>query len=229
MNVKELFEKAEDGTLTYEQFEKLAKENDAKFTDLNEGNYVSKHKYEDELAAKLKEIETLNGTIGSRDVDLASLQEQLKEAGEGYIKLDELSAALADLQGKYDEDTRNYKEQLQKQSYEFAVKEFANTKDFTSNAAKREFIRSMMDADLKRDKKGNIIGKEDFASTYAEENADSFRVAKPEPEPTPEPAPQSIKPQPQFITSTPGSVVEKPVSLTQMMIAANENPGLTIQ
>ena len=38
MNVKELFEKSESGTLTYEEFTKLA--GDAKFVDLNEGEYV---------------------------------------------------------------------------------------------------------------------------------------------------------------------------------------------
>ena len=42
MNIKEIFDKAENGTLTFEQFEALAKDNKAKFADLSEGNYVSK-------------------------------------------------------------------------------------------------------------------------------------------------------------------------------------------
>ena len=230
MKIKELFDKAE-GAITYEQFEALMKEANAKFTDLNEGNYVSKHKYEDELSAKAKEIETLNGIIGSRDADLTDLRKQLDEAGDGYVKLDELQSAFTDLQGKYDEDTQNYKQQIQHQAYEFAVKEFAATKDFTSAAAKREFIRSMLDADLKMDKKGNILGREDFAASYAEENADSFVTKAPEPAVVEAPVvnPQPAKPQPQFVSSTPGTVAAKPLSLTEMMIAANENPGLTIQ
>lgn len=227
MKIKELFDKA-GGALTYEQFEQLMKESNAKFADLNEGNYVSKHKYEDELNAKAKEIELLNGTVGSRDNDLADLRKQLKEAGDGYIRLDELQEALNDLQGKYDEDTQNYKKQIQEQAYEFAVKEFANTKEFTSQAAKREFIRSMLDADLKMDKKGNILGREDFATTYAEENADSFVTKAPEQQVVVNPQ-QSVRPQPQFVSSTPGTVAAKPLSLTEMMIAANDNPGLTIQ
>ena len=227
MKVKELFEKSKDGTLTYEQFETLAKEANAKFADLSEGNYISKHKHEDELNAKLKEIELLNGTVSSRDVDLADLQKQLQDVGDGYIKIDELTEALEDLQGKYDADVKGMQQKLSEQAYEFAVREFASTKDFTSEAAKREFIRAMKDANLKLDKNGKILGREDFAMAYAEENADSFKVAK-APEPA-EPAQQVLKPQPQFVSSTPGTVAAKPLTLTEMMKAANENPELTIQ
>jgi len=229
MKIKELFDKAENGTLTYEQFEALAKEADVKFVDLNEGNFVSKRKYEDELAAKGKQIETLNGTIGSRDNDLADLRKQLEEAGEGYIKLDELQAALVDLQGKYDADTKAYKEQLHQQAYEFAANRFADTLEFTSAAAKREFVRAMMDAELKMDKKGEIIGRQDFADSYKEDNADSFVTKNEEPATPPTPEAASVKPQPQFVSSTPGTVAAKPLSLTEMMKAANDNPGLTIQ
>ena len=58
-DLKELFDKAEDGMLDYEQFMALAKEANVKLVDLNEGGYVSKNKYESELEAKSKEIETL--------------------------------------------------------------------------------------------------------------------------------------------------------------------------
>jgi len=57
-DVKELFDLAEDGTLTYEQFMDLARQANVKFVDLNEGGYVSKNKYESELEAKAKEIST---------------------------------------------------------------------------------------------------------------------------------------------------------------------------
>ena len=88
MNIKELFEKAENGTLTYEQFEAAAKAGNAKFTDLSEGNYVSKQKYENDLAVKGKEIETLNGTIATRDTDLAGLKQKLEAAGTDSEKIE---------------------------------------------------------------------------------------------------------------------------------------------
>lgn len=223
MNVKQIFEKAENGSLTFEQFETLMKEAKANFADLSEGNYVSKHKYDDELAAKLKEIETLNGTISSRDNDLADLRKQLDDLDEGVIQIKELNSALKDLQVKYDEDMKKYKDQLKEQAYEFAVKEFANGQNFTSQAAKRDFIHSMMEAKLQM-KDGELIGANDFKKSYSKDNADAFSNDK-----VPEtPTPTGTESKPQFIGSTPGASAAKTPSLTDMMRAANENPGMNI-
>lgn len=172
-DVKELFDQAEDGVLTYEQFMALAKEANAKFVDLNEGGYVSKNKYESELEAKSKEIETLNGTISTRDTDLETLKKQLEEAGADTTKLNDLTSQFQALQSKYDTDSKNYKKQLSQQAYEFAVREFANTKNFSSQAAKRDFVQSMIAKQLKME--GNsILGADDFVKVYTESNQDAF-------------------------------------------------------
>lgn len=194
MLLKDLFEKA-GGTLTWEQFEAAAKENNAKFVDLSEGQYVSKHKYDDDIAAKDSEIGTLNTTIGQRDTDLNDLKTQLEAAGADATKLQELTDNFTALQGKYDNETKSYKEQLKKQSYEFAVKEFANGKKFTSNAAKRDFINSMIAKELKMDK-DKILGADDFVTTYSADNADAFVADEPEPAPAPTPKPTFVNPTP---------------------------------
>lgn len=180
MDIKEVFEKAENGTLTWEQFEAATKEAKAKFVDLSEGKYVSSNKYNDDLAAKDKEIETLNGTIATRDTDLAGLKQQLADAGDDAAKLQEVTDNLAGLQTKYDNDTKAYKDQLKKQAYEFAVKEFAGTKKFTSNAAKQYFIESMIKQDLKMDKDGKIMGADDYVTSFSKDNSDAF-VTEPDP------------------------------------------------
>ena len=226
MNIKEIFAKAEteDGKLTFEEFEKLAKDGGAKFADLSEGKYVSKAKYEDDLKAKdadieakegekatlNEQIEALNGTISTRDEDLANLQKQLAEAGEDATKLAELNNSFTALQSKYDADIRGYQEKMQQQQYEFAVREFANTKNFTSNAAKRDFVNSMLKKQLSMED-GKILGREDFVEKYAEDNADAFVVEKepepivePEPIAEPEPEPTPSEPIPTFVGSTPG-------------------------
>ena len=224
MNIKEIFAKidTEDGRVSLEEFEKAVKDAGAKFADLSEGKYVSKAKYDDDLKAKdadiaaketekanlAEQIETLNGTITTRDEDLANLQKQLAEAGEDATKLSELNNSFTALQEKYDADIKSYQDKMQQQSYEFAVREFANTKNFTSNAAKRDFVNSMLKKQLSMED-GKILGREDFVEKYAEENADAFVVEKepeptPEPAPEPEPTPEPSEPIPTFVGSTPG-------------------------
>lgn len=174
MTLKEIFEQAENGVLSYEQFMNLCEENETKFVDLSEGAYVSKQKYEDDLAARSKEIDTLNESLTTRNTDLEDLQKKLAEAG--TADAEKLAALSADLEGyktKYDTDMKKYKEQLRKQSYEFAVREFAGSKNFSSKAAKRDFIQSMIAKDLKMED-GRIIGAEDFATMYSNDNEDAF-------------------------------------------------------
>ena len=198
MNIKELFEKSDGGTLTYEQFEALAKAGNAKFADLNEGNYVSKNKYASDLAAKDDQINTLSQTVSSRDTDLTDLKAKLEAAGADTDKLASLTSDLTALQAKYDEDTKNYKAKLDQQAYEFAVKEFANSKKFTSEAAKRDFTRQMIEKNLtfKDDK---IFGAEDFVLAYTEGNKEAFVAENPD-----DKGGSVATPLPQFVGSTSG-------------------------
>lgn len=191
MNVKELFDKAENGTLTYDQF--MAAAGTAKFVDLTEGNYVSKQKFDDEIKQRDTRITTLNDTIQTRNTDLQNLQNTLKDAGD-IEALKTASKDLSELQKKYDKETKAYQQQLASQQYEFAVREFANTKKFTSAAAKREFTRAMTEKKLSLEN-GTIIGADDFVKLYAETNADSFVVDTPPEE----------SPKPQFVNPTPGA------------------------
>ena len=182
MTIKELFG---ESSLSYEEFEKAMKDKGAKFVDLSEGNYVSKDKFDNEVASKDGQITQLNDTIKTRDKDLKDLKAQLKDAGTDATKLAELETQLGDLQTRYKTDTDNYKAQLSKQAYEFAVKDFANGKKFSSNAAKRDFISSMIAKGLQMEG-DKILGADDFVTAYSTDNADAFIVEQPksaEPEP----------------------------------------------
>ena len=224
MNVKDLFDQAEGGMLSYEQFAELSKANNMKLVDLNEGAYVSKHKYDAELEGKSKEIQTLMGTISTRDTDLAALKSQLEAAGADATKLNDLTAQLQALQGKYDADSKNYKEQLQKQAYEFAVKEFAATKNFSSQAAKRDFIQSMIAKGLIMEN-GSILGAEDFTNAYVAENEDAFISDEyynaDDYEPDDE---YDSEPKPQFVNSTPGAEDMHPDSTAGFLGAFHFTP-----
>lgn len=201
MNIKDIFEKAEGGTLTYAQFESAVKAGNGKFVDLSEGNYVSKQKYDSELASKDSTIDQLNGTISQRDTDLANLKTQLSNAGTDANKLSALQTDFDNLQNKYATDVKEYQAKLDRQQYEFAVREFAGTKKFTSNAAKRDFTTAMIGANLTM-KGEKIIGADDFVTSYSEENADAFVTDDKQPEPTPQPTPAPAKPT--FVQPTGG-------------------------
>lgn len=188
------FGKAENGALTFEQFSEVLKGANIKLADLSGGEYVSRAKYNDDLSAKDLQITNLNGTISTRDTDLEALKKQLEDAGADQSKLATLTEQMATLQNKYDTEMQSYKSQLEKQAYEFAVKEFAGTKQFTSQAAKRDFISSMMNKSLSMEN-GKILGAEDFANAYFTENADAQVVTEP-------PKPNDDKPVPHFVEPT---------------------------
>lgn len=231
MTVKEIFQKANGEAITLEQFLELA--GGAKFEDINEGKYYSKGKHNDEIGVKDKEIATLNETIQQREADLAALQEKLAAAGADTEKLANLTGEFDKLKAKYEKDAKAYETRLQRQAYEFAVKEYANGTKFTSNAAKRDFIQSMLAKNLQMDG-DQIIGADDFTISWSADNADAFMVEEDDynPEPPAPEAPQvinvSTEPKPQFIGSTPGDGQGKRPSLTELMKAKNENPDLEI-
>lgn len=215
MTIKELFEKAENGTLTIEQYNAIIAETGAKFVDLSEGNYVSKQKYTDELNTKDARITELTTTIGTRDTDLKALKKQLADAGTDAEKLTALTNDLSAMQDKYKADTKALQAKLDKQAYEFAVKDFANTKKFSSNAAKRDFINSLIAKELQMEN-GKIMGAEDFVQAYSVDNADAFLV---EQEPTP---------APQFVAPLNTNPTPKPKTLSELMKMKNDNPGANI-
>ena len=219
MTIKEIFDTAEDGTLTYEQFQEVMKSNKAKFADISEGNYISKRKYDDEMESLNSRIETLTETIGTRDTDLADLQKQLEEAGNDVDRLGETLDAFAELQNKYDADTKAYQDKLSAQAYNFAVRDFANRQKFSSKAAQRDFENALRQANLKMDG-DSIMGADDFRTKYAAENEDAFIVEKaPEPE---------LPPIPTFVSATPSQEFTQPLSLSEQMKMKNENPNFVV-
>lgn len=194
MDLKKLFE---SGALTYEQFSSAVTAAGYKLADLSTGNYVSKKKYEDELQAKDTTIQDLNNQISTRDTDITNLKNQLEDGSKtNETKITDLSNQIQKLQGDYANAKNEYETRLKKQSYEFAVREFANGKKFTSNAAKRDFTEQMIQKNLQMEGQ-KIIGADDFVTAYTESNPDAFVQGDPAPAPAPG------NPKPTFIQPTP--------------------------
>ena len=189
--LKELFG---EEALTWEQFSEAVTSKGFKVADLSKGNYVSKKKFDDEIKTRDTTISELNSTISVRDNDIEDLKQKLETGGQdNETKVKELLTQISTLQSQYESDKSELETKLSKQAYEFAVRDFANSQKFTSTAAKRDFEREMISAELTM-KDNSIIGANDFVTSYKEKNADAFVTA--EPEPTPEPKPTFIQPTP---------------------------------
>lgn len=188
--LKSLFEK---GAITWEQFQQGVADKGYKLADLSSGNYVSKHKYDDDVKSRDTTIEDLNAQITKRDTDISGLQEQLTKSGaDNKTKVSDLTKQLEQLQADYSNEKQAYEKRLNKQSYEFAVREFANTQKFSSNAAKRDFISEMIGQNLQM-KDNTILGADDFVKLYQEKNSDAF-IKPEEQKPEEEKKPQFVKP-----------------------------------
>lgn len=199
MDVKELFSKAENGTLTYEQFSELATKSNAKFADLSSGNYVSKQKYDDDIANRDTTITELRGNITTRDNDLKDLQEKIKTAGENDNKISELTEQLSNLQTQYGKEKESLQAKLDEQAREFAAKSYAKDLKFTSKAAERDFTTCLINKRLTLEN-GKLVGADDFKKSYEAENTDAFLA-------------EEKKKAPQFVQKTDGKIEppEKPI------------------
>lgn len=192
--LKKLFE---SGAITWEQFTKAVTDNGLKLADLSTGNYISKTRFEDEIKAKDTTITDLNTQLATRDTDLSTLKTTLANTDtDNKTKISELTTQISKLQGDYDTVKTDYETRLSSQAYEFAVKEYANGKKFTSGAAKRDFINEMIKENLKM-KDNQLQGADDFVKSYTEANSDAFLEDAP-------PAEPEVKvDKPSFVTPTP--------------------------
>lgn len=175
----------ENGALTWDQFVEQVNTKGFKIADLSTGNYVSKQKYDNELAAKDTTIKDLNGQIATRDGDISKLQEQINGEGDSRTKINNLNSQITQLKNDYAQQKTDYEGRLKKQAYEFAVREFAGTQKFTSKAAQRDFTNEMISKDLKFED-NKLMGTDDFVKMYKEANPDAFVEDKtPEQQPKP--------------------------------------------
>lgn len=181
--IKGLFKDGE--ALTYDALEQAATEAKINGVNIADGSYVSRNKYDDKVNTLTQQVTDLNGQVAQRDTDLADLQAKLTAAQTDASKLTEAQTALAGLQSKYDADKQALEKQIARQSYEFMVREKANSLQFSSTAAKKEFIREAIAKDFKVDGE-TLLGYEDFVTKYKADDPTAFVTEKPG-EPTPEP------------------------------------------
>ena len=118
--------------------------------------------------------------IAQRDTDLNDLKQKLADAGTDAETLKNLQSELDTLQTNYTNAQDDYKKALDKQAYEFAIKEKTNSLQFTSASAKKAFLSDALAKNLTMDN-GNILGFDDFVNAYKEQDAGAFITETPRP------------------------------------------------
>lgn len=174
--LKALFGNGE--ALTFDQLMEKATAAKINAVNIADGSYVSKAKFDDKVNALSQQVTDLTGKITQRDTDMSDLQAKLTAAQADAGKLTDAQSALTALQTKYSADQTEWQQKVQKQQYEFAIREKANGMKFTSPAAKRDFIREATGKEFKVDGE-TLLGYEDFVSKYKTENPGAVVDDKP--------------------------------------------------
>lgn len=140
-----------------------------RFVDLSEGGYVSIEKH-NRIA---DQVTDLRNTISQRDTDMADLNAKLEAAVADGTKLAEAQQTLATLQTQYSQDQASWEQKLKDQAYEFRIRELTGGLQFSSNAAKSEFIREAIGKKfaMEGDK---ILGFDDYLKSYKEADPGAF-------------------------------------------------------
>jgi len=137
----------------------------AEFTNINSKLETLQKQYDEE--------------IKKRDGDLASLQEQLKNADVDATKVKDLNDKIASMQEENEKATKAYEKQLESQRYEFAIKERASGLKFSSASAKKSFIADAIAKDMRLDG-DNVLGFDEFVEAYKKDDAAAFSDAEEE-------------------------------------------------
>lgn len=146
-----------------------------------------------QISSLTQQVTDLQAQMAQRDTDMAALQEQLAAAQTDAGKLTDAQTQLTALQSKYAADQKKWDEKIAKQAYDFAIREATAKLEFTSAAARRDFIREANGKKLAFEN-GKIMGFDDFTEAYRAENPGALVEAK-EPEAPADPKPEIVLPK----------------------------------
>ena len=145
------------------------------------------------------QLETANTTIQSyKDMDIEGIKQSATDWEKKY------NTATADLQKKLDE-----------QAYDFAMKEYVNGYQFTSELVKQAVVAQLKAQEFKLSD-GKFLGADDFMKQLQEANPSAFVI-------------EDEKPQPKI--TIPGAGKPTPgqkLTMAQLMKLKNENPEMDI-
>lgn len=164
---EELYSQVNEKVTSYNSDEKN-KNNQVKIGNLGSGNYVGKDKFdakETEISGLKQQLTDANATIKSyEDMDIEAIKQSAK-----------------DWETKYNTDTQALQDKLAKKDYESVVNSKISGLKFSSEGARKSFVNDLLAKELKLEK-GNILGFDDFVTSYKETDPKAFESDTPKPQ-----------------------------------------------
>lgn len=133
---------------------------------INDGTYIPKAKFDN-----------LNETKKDLENQLKETNDKLQELSK--VDTEELNQKIADLQKKYDEDTKALNEKYDKREYDIKLNDYAKDLKFSSNSARKSFMNELKEKELKFEN-DKLVGFDDFVDSYKENDPSAFIEEKKE-------------------------------------------------
>ena len=151
------------------------------------GKDIEKHKNQ---ATKLsQDLENANEQVAAYKGQLEEANAQIQSFND--MDIEGIRKSAEDWKTKHDNAVKELQEKMNAKEYEFAVKEYANQFNFTSDRIKNSIIGDLMAKEFKLEE-GKLLGADDYMKQLRESEPTSFVVDEPENE----------KPLPQFTKQT---------------------------
>lgn len=211
----------EDLGLEKDVIDKIIAENGS---DIENAKAAAAKKFDTERDTLNGQISDLQTQVAQRDTDLSDIQTKLTAAQEDAAKLPELQKSLTGLQSKYDTERKDWEAKTAQQAYEFAVRERANALKFSSEAAKKEFIREAIGKGFKMEQ-DKLLGFDDYVSLYKESDPGAFVAETPAAESS---TPPEDTKKPDIVLPGNSGNQASGKSLSDMMKAKNANPDMAV-
>ena len=157
-------------TLTFEELQEALGGSDVKPVNLASGDYVSRAKYETEIHAKDKDIETLKQTMEKNKTDLSDLKSLIEKAGTDEDGLKKTLGKISELEQQAKNDKADFDKRLEHTKKEAAVKVFASGIEFSSKTAKNGFISAYLAADPELNESGEVVNGNEFLQQFEKDD-----------------------------------------------------------
>ena len=144
----------------------IKKQYDEKELIINDGTYIPKAKF-DNLNEQKKDLEN----------QLKETNDKMQELSK--VDTEELKKQIADLQNKYEEDTKALNEKYQLREYDIKLNDYAKDLKFSSNSARKSFMSDLKAKELKFED-DKLVGFDDFVNSYKENDPNAFMEEKKE-------------------------------------------------